>query len=368
MSKAILLFLLIITASLHAQAPVKTIYSCPPCGKECDKIEFDMPGNCPHCKMSLVKQTEDTKQNKAKTVGILLFDGVQIIDFTGPYEVLGQAGYKVFTVAGSPMITTNMNMKVTPDYNFQNCPEADIFIIPGGNVNNPRKNPEYMGWVKDYSNKSDLVMSVCNGAMVLAQTGLLDGLTATTFHKVISDMTEEFPKTKVVSDQRFVDNGKFITTAGLSSGIDGALHIVEKLQGKTAAQLVALNLEYDWHPEDNYARAALADRHLYKIFEGGGDPSISAVDLLNTKGNRDKWLLELEFTANGTADQLEKVMERLIVEKVQWKKEKNVSSTKSNWSFKSTENQSWNGTLEVRPMTSSKQKFLVVVEIERNKV
>ncbi len=86
-------------------------------------------------------------------------------------------------------------------------------------------------------------MSVCNGALILAETGLLDGLTATTYHNAIPELEKAFPKTKVVSDQRFVDNGKFITTAGLSSGIDGALHIVEKLKGKSKAQTAALNMD-----------------------------------------------------------------------------------------------------------------------------
>jgi hypothetical protein len=114
----------------------------------------------------------------------------------------------------------------------------------------------------------------------------LDGLTATTYYNAISELGDNFPKIKVVSDQRFVDNGKFITTAGLSSGIDGALHIVEKLEGKYKAQTVALNLEYDWKPDDNYARASLADKYLKKIFEGNdeGHPSISSVKLLSTEG------------------------------------------------------------------------------------
>lgn len=318
--------------------------------------------------MVLIKKAESAKEEKAAPVVILLFDGVQIIDFTGPYEVLGGAGYEVVTVAANPSIKTNMGLKVNPDFTFANCPKASIFIIPGGEIAATRQSPETVKWIKQYSEKSELVMSVCNGALILADTQLLNGLTATTYHNAISDLTNENPKIKVVSDQRFVDNGKFITTAGLSSGIDGALHIVEKLQGKYKAQTVALNLEYDWKPSDNYARASLADKYLKKLFEGDdeGHPSISSVKLLSTEGTKDKWKVEFELTSNTNAGEIEKVIEGMIVKKVEWKKEKNNILTSSNWRFVSPEKENWNGFLDVKQVPLNANSFLVTLSINRN--
>lgn len=362
--------LLVYFSSLtFAQSP-KEIFVCSPCSRDCDKLIFDKSGTCPHCNMALVKQTENPNEKKAGQVAILLFEGVQIIDFTGPFEVLGQAGYQVITVSANPSVKTNMGMKVNSDFTFTNCPEAGVFIIPGGNISVTRQSAETIKWIKQYSEKSDIVMSVCNGALILAETGLLDGLTATTYHNAIPELEKDFPKTKVISDQRFVDNGKFITTAGLSSGIDGALHIVEKLKGKPQAQTVALNLEYDWKPEDNYARASLADKYLKKIFEGNdeGHSFISSVKLLSTSGNKDTWKIEYELTGNTTAEEIEIFMEKMIIQKVDWKKEKNIHSTKSSWIFTSKENENWNGFLEVKQVSSNINNFIMTLKIDRSKV
>jgi transcriptional regulator GlxA family with amidase domain len=364
----LILALLVSFSSLVIAQDLKERFVCTPCDRDCDKLVFDKSGICPHCNMALIKQAEKPKEEKATTVAILLFDGVQIIDFTGPYEVLGGAGYEVVTVAANSSIKTNMGLSVNPDFTLANCPKAGIFIIPGGDISGTRQSPEVIKWIQQYSEKSEVVMSVCNGALILADTQLLNGLTATTYHNAISDLTNDFPKIKVVSDQRFVDNGKFITTAGLSSGIDGALHIVEKLQGKFKAQSVALNLEYDWKPGDNYARASLADKYLKKLFEGNdeGHPSISSVKLLSTEGTKDKWKVEFELTSTTTAAEIEKVIEEMIVKKVDWKKEKKNVPAESSWKFVSPEKENWNGFLKVKQVSSNANSFLVTLRVDRN--
>lgn len=124
-------------------------------------------------------------------------------------------------------------------------------------------------------------MSVCTGALILAKAGLLEGLSATTFHDAIDLLAQVAPKTRVVSNQRYVDNGKIITTAGLSSGIDGALHLVSKIKGKGSAQATALTLEYQWDPDGKFARAALADRY-FKIDNLDGE-------VLSTDGDTSRW-------------------------------------------------------------------------------
>ena len=362
----IALWLLIYYSPLALAQVSNETYVCPPCDSDCDKLVFDKPGNCSKCHMKLISKTSISDPKKAGRVAILLFDGVQIIDFTAPFEVLGQAGYEVITVAADSSIKTNMGMKVIPNFTFKNSPETSVFIIPEGNISETSKSDAAIQWIKQYSEKADVVMSVCNGALILAKTGLLDGLSATTYHNAIPELKKNHPKIKVVSDQRFVDNGKFITTAGLSSGMDGALHVVEKLKGKPKAQTVALNLEYDWKPKDNYARAALADKHLNPIFQGNdkAHPSITSAKLLSTEGDKLQWQTQYEVIATISAVEIEKVMEQMVAKKVDWQKTK-VYPTKSNWRFITNEKENWNGLLEVTPIASTTNKFLVTFKVNK---
>jgi transcriptional regulator GlxA family with amidase domain len=139
-----------------------------------------------------------------------------------------------------------MGMTVIPRFSFTNAPAPDIVLLPGGDVEAHLRNPNVQDWIRKSAAQAEIVLSVCNGAFFLAKLGLLDGLTATTFHGLIDALKVAAPKCKVVSDQRFVDNGKIITSAGLSAGLDGALHVVERLNGLQAAEQVASNMEYHW--------------------------------------------------------------------------------------------------------------------------
>jgi transcriptional regulator GlxA family with amidase domain len=240
----------------HAEAPAdqaavatKKIYVCPPCGLDCDHKTFDKPGVCPHCGMTLIERSAGMKQaaEKQPTVAILLFDGVEIIDYSGPWEVFGAAGFAVHTVAaGTGPVKTVFGQKVIPDYTLESSPHADILLIPGGGISSPLNDSRVIGWIQSRAKESGYVVSVCNGAFILAKAGLLDGLSATTTRGLIGRLAKTALKTKVVHDQRYVDNGKVITTGGLSAGIDGALHVVSKILGKEAAQSVATGLEYKW--------------------------------------------------------------------------------------------------------------------------
>lgn len=230
----------------------RKVYVCPPCGLDCDKATHDKPGVCPHCGMTLVEKTVESHAagEKPLTVAILVFNGVEIIDFAGPWEVFGAAGFEVHTVAPGPdPIKTVFGEKVVPDYTIENSPKADIVLIPGGSIAAAIKDPKVIEWIQTRSKEARHVMSVCNGAFLLAKAGLLDGLSATTVRGGLAQLSKFAPRTKVVHNQRYVDNGKFITTAGLSAGIDGALHLVAKTLGKDFAQAVAHGLEYRWDGE-----------------------------------------------------------------------------------------------------------------------
>src|SRR5207247_264180 len=204
---------------------------------------FDKPGVCPQCGMPLVEQGSAAAAAHAhKKVGILIFNGVEIIDYTGPWEVFGAADFDVYTVAASrDPVTTAMGMTVVPKYTFADAPQSDVLVVPGGGVKAASGDRATLAWVNAVTEHAQHTMSVCNGAFILAHAGLLDGLGATTTASNLDRLEETFPKIRVVYDQRFVDNGKIITTGGLSAGIDGALHVVEKMLGHGTAQQVALS-------------------------------------------------------------------------------------------------------------------------------
>jgi putative intracellular protease/amidase len=196
-------------------------------------------------------------------VGILMFDGVQIIDFAAPYEVFGQAGYTVDTVSvdGKPIETT-MGLKVTPDMSLADAPRFDVVVVPGGRIDAIAKDKQAQQWLQSRAKQAEVTLSVCTGSFVLASSGLLDDLAATTFYARFDALATAAPRTKIVRDARWVDTGRIVTSAGLSSGIDASLHVVERLSGAERARTVALNLEYDWDREQGFVRGLMADRYI----------------------------------------------------------------------------------------------------------
>ncbi len=232
----------------------KEVFVCPPCNRKCDDLEFDKPGVCRHCNMELIKKEEVKNYLKAnrKKIGFYLQSGVEILDLAGPMEVFAYAGYDVFTISKTkdPIYAQGI-MKVIPDYDLSDAPKADILVFFGGNAVLPSKDKELVSWVKSQS--PDYYFSVCSGALILAASGILDGKQATTFRYTLDVLEKEYPKVEVLRGVRYVDNGQVITTAGVSAGIDGALHVVAKLKGLPVAAQTAFYMEYDWIPNQGIA-------------------------------------------------------------------------------------------------------------------
>jgi transcriptional regulator GlxA family with amidase domain len=194
---------------------------------------------------SFAATAHDMMSNNLR-VAVLLFEGVEEIDYAGPIEVFGASGAKVFTVGQTKATVKSVwGLKVTPDYDFSDAPEADILIVPGGGVLEAWKDQKLLAWIKERSGQVKVVMSVCSGAFILGKAGMLDGIPSTTTLSLRPQLAKLFPATQV-SDKRFVDAGKIITTAGLSAGIDGALYLIERQSGKKQAEAVATYMEYDW--------------------------------------------------------------------------------------------------------------------------
>lgn len=226
-------------------------YVCPTCGADCDKLTFEKPGACPHCNMPLIKKS------RMKNVAMFVYEGMEILDFSGPGEVFAAArpsdgAFRVYTVAVTkdPILSQGF-VKIQPEYTLADCPKPDIIVLPGGNSRSSRENPEVINWLKAHASDLDAFVTVCTGAFILEKTGLLEGKKATTWYGAIDRFREGAPKTEVLENVRWVDNGQIITTAGVSAGIDGALHMVEKLFGRETALATAKYMEYDkWKPED----------------------------------------------------------------------------------------------------------------------
>jgi len=295
---------------------------------------------------------------RTRNLAIFIFEGVQIIDYTGPFEVLGQAH------DGSKPL-----FNVVPKYSFADMPKTDVLVLPGGGVRPHLENAKVIKWVQDTSANAEYVMSVCNGAFFLGKAGLLDGLSATTFYGLIDQLKVLAPKARVVTNQRFVDNGKIITTAGLSSGIDGALHLIEKISGRGRAQEVALNLEYNWQPDVPYARASFADRYLRKLLgaEGFKLPEGTGWTVLNQQGGKDAWEKNWQVTLNTTAPELLKLIDAKLSEG--WTRVSGVANrdgAKSLWRFSDEEGMEWGAVAEVEPNEQLANSFHLRIMFARS--
>jgi putative intracellular protease/amidase/YHS domain-containing protein len=187
----------------------------------------------------------------SKNVAIFIFDGMELLDFAGPAEVFTSAGhgraFRVYTVAASPEpITSQGLVTMTPRHTLADCPRPDVIVVPGGNTRAVAKDKRILDWIKKESATAEVTVSICTGAFLLANAGLLDGKEATTHWGALDRLRADFPKVTVHDNKRFVDNGKVVTAAGVSAGIDAALHVVDRLCGRTVARETARYMEYDW--------------------------------------------------------------------------------------------------------------------------
>lgn len=192
---------------------------------------------------------------RSRNVAILLFDEVEVLDFCGPFEVFSVTGkrdslnpFNVYIVAerAEPVLARN-HLSVNPRYTFLNSPEADILLVPGGpGTEREMYNETLIESIKSCSQQAELVLSDCDGAILLAKAGLLEGLAATTHHMDMDRLREVAPNTVIRDSERIVDNGRVIVSAGISTGIDMSLYVVAKLLGKEQALETARFMEYDW--------------------------------------------------------------------------------------------------------------------------
>lgn len=207
--------------------------------------------------------------SRVRRVAIVVYDGVEILDLAGPAEVLAVAGgfaghdgppaLELYTVGRTvDPITAQGFVTIVPQYSIETAPPPDLVVIPGGSSRALSDDPAMMRWLTERAGAAEATLTVCTGAFPLARSGALDGLEITTWYGAVERLQALAPKAHVAHGRRFVDSGTYVTTAGVSAGIDGALHLVARLFGRRVADQTARYMEYHWTPEPY-----LATRYAY---------------------------------------------------------------------------------------------------------
>jgi putative intracellular protease/amidase len=248
-----------------------------------------------HGKGSAPGSTDPNHGAKTRNVAIVLYDGVEILDFAGPSEVFASAGniaglpgvpaYHVYTVAAtkSPVKSQGF-VTVTPEFSIDDAPKPDILVIPGGQSGSLTNDARFMAWAKPAIEASELTLTVCSGAFVAAKAGALDGRPATTWYGSVDMLRKLYPNVQAQDGRRFIDSGKIVTTAGVSAGIDGALHVVARLTGRNTADRTARYMEYHWTPEPYLATAY---NYLNPTLDASGR-AMQQITLLENEGRYDE--------------------------------------------------------------------------------
>lgn len=189
-------------------------------------------------------------------VGILLFPRFEMLDAAGPMEVWGNLGQQVnvLTVAARrEAIPSAQGPKILVDADYESCPKLDLLLIPRGfGVQAVLKDEATLAWIRKKASEAQITMSVCNGASLLAATGLLDDRKATTNKAYWKMATAPGPNVNWVPKARWVDDGDIVTSSGVSAGIDMSLNVVERLFGTQRAERVANMMEYEWHRDSSF--------------------------------------------------------------------------------------------------------------------
>jgi transcriptional regulator GlxA family with amidase domain len=193
----------------------------------------------------------DAAEKQQRTLGVLLFPGVEMLDACGPMEMWGnlKGQIEIVTVAKTKgAVKTIQGPELVAAHDFTDCPQLDLLLVPGGQgAFQELKDAATLDWIRARAAQAEITMSVCNGASILAAAGLLDGRKATTNKAYWTLSTAPGPKVDWVRKARWVDDGNIVTSSGVSAGLDMSLHVIARLFSEKKAQMIARQTEYDWH-------------------------------------------------------------------------------------------------------------------------
>ncbi|MGH7780336.1 MAG: DJ-1/PfpI family protein [Candidatus Binataceae bacterium] len=193
-----------------------------------------------------------------QTIAAVLFPGFELLDVFGPLEAFGMLAEKdqckILTLAeNAGAVASRQGPRVVADFGFDDCPALDLFLVPGGmGTRTEIINQRMLAWLRERAKTTALMTSVCTGAAILAQAGLLDGRRATTNKFSFKWVTEQGPRVDWVKEARWVEDGKFLTSSGVSAGIDMTLAIIAKLWDLATAEQTATRMEYEWHRDSGW--------------------------------------------------------------------------------------------------------------------
>ncbi|MEO0374421.1 MAG: DJ-1/PfpI family protein [Cyanobacteria bacterium P01_A01_bin.17] len=188
-------------------------------------------------------------------IGIYIYDEAEVLDFSGPFEVFSTASrlsktsnlFNVFLISETgKTVTARGSYEVNPAYSILDHPPIDVLIVVGGVHTGEMNKPLVLKWIAEASKQAKLVASVCTGAFLLAEAGILSNHKVTTHWEDIPDLRERYPNLEVLENQRWVDEGNIVTSGGISAGIDMSLHLVSKTHGIELAEKTAKQMELDW--------------------------------------------------------------------------------------------------------------------------
>ncbi len=232
---------------------------------------------------SVSAQTKDTIN-----IAVFLYDGVELLDFAGPAEVFAAASYytnnyhfNVYTVAKESKLKSQGFLDITPNYSLANAPKTDILVLPGGNAQDALNDTLTQKWIdKEIGNSSD-VLTVCSGIFFLQESGRLEGIEVTSHHKILPFLREILKPENVVHEVKYVDTGKIVTSAGVSSGIEGAFLTVSKIAGYEVANRTARYMEYpQWDISNGKITYDLVDKASEYLTTTNDDkPQFGVLDL-----------------------------------------------------------------------------------------
>ena len=194
------------------------------------------------------------------SLGIYVFDEVEVLDFAGPFEVFSTASrvagrlepgapppFTVTLIADQPRaVRARGGLHVTSSASFADHPPLDVLVVPGGEVTRELERPDVAAWIARTAKTTSVTASVCTGAFLLARAGLLDGRRVTTHWEDLDDLRKGFPALRVESGAQWIDEGPIVTSAGISAGLDMSLHLVSRLAGEALAVRTARQMDYAW--------------------------------------------------------------------------------------------------------------------------
>ncbi len=197
---------------------------------------------------------------KSRRIGILIYPEVEVLDVAGPFEVFNLAGknqspkpFQVSTVAETHLNTARGGLNFKANHLISENPSLDILLVPGGpGARKEIFNEPLLEYIQDQAKQVEHLLSVCTGAMLLAQAGVVSQMPLTTHHLAVEELRALAPQNTIDTTRRIIDNGKVILSAGISAGIDMSFYVVKKLWGEAMAKDTANEMEYTWNPSNYF--------------------------------------------------------------------------------------------------------------------